>query len=93
IALNRGLLDSDMEDHLAENLLKPVIKLDIKALTFDESRIIEAMKQDKKRTGKHLALVMLVNNNNMEKVNDLTEEEALAALAEFKKTNAVSLVQ
>ncbi|RJQ33542.1 MAG: 3-dehydroquinate synthase, partial [Actinobacteria bacterium] len=32
IALNRGLLDSDMEDHLAENLLKPVIKLDIKAL-------------------------------------------------------------
>ena len=43
--------------------------------------LVEAMKFDKKRTGEGLALVMVGDGLHAERVDDLSENEARAALA------------
>jgi 3-dehydroquinate synthetase len=46
--------------------------------------IIAAMKKDKKRIGDLLALIMMQDNFNFVRVNDLTTQEVETVLAECK---------
>jgi hypothetical protein len=46
--------------------------------------MIAAMKKDKKRTGDLLALIMMQNNFDFVRINDLTSAEVTAALTESK---------
>ncbi len=58
------------------SILKPVASIDI----------INPMKQDKKRIGNKLPLIMMDENYTFIKILDLTEEEAVIAIDYFKNT-------
>lgn len=84
VSKNRGLLSPEQESFLAESLLWPVIKIPPDALNFDNVRVAEAMKKDKKRTGSKLALVMITDNYQVIKVDDLSKEEAINSLNQLR---------
>ncbi|HEY6837602.1 MAG TPA: hypothetical protein VI389_02545 [Geobacteraceae bacterium] len=83
VAARRGLLAPATERHLARNVLRPIIRVDVNALQIDPEKIITAMGQDKKRTGAGLPLVMLVDGQGMIKADDLTPAEVRQALDDF----------
>ncbi|KKL21745.1 hypothetical protein LCGC14_2442360 [marine sediment metagenome] len=84
VAKNRGLLNDALQEHINQNILWPAVKLPEKAFSFDNEAVVEAMKQDKKRIGEDLALVMLTDSHEMVKVTDLAIDEALASLKQFQ---------
>lgn len=88
VARRRGRLASGAERHLADKILRPIIRVDLKTLAIDPQKIVTAMGQDKKRTGAGLPLVMLVDGHEMTKADDLTPDEVVAALAEFRGSDA-----
>jgi 3-dehydroquinate synthase len=83
VARRRGLLSAAEERRRRVELFLPVLldrpRLDGSAIT----RVIEAMKYDKKRTGEGLALVMVGDGLQATQVADLGEGEARDALAEL----------
>ncbi|PIV39042.1 MAG: hypothetical protein COS29_04735 [Candidatus Omnitrophica bacterium CG02_land_8_20_14_3_00__42_8] len=85
IARRRGVLSGKQEEFLSEKLLLPSIAIKPKEEALSPTRIISAMRKDKKRKGKGLALVLLKNKNRLEKVNDLNETEVKYAISEFTK--------
>ncbi|MFD0716750.1 AroB-related putative sugar phosphate phospholyase (cyclizing) [Paenibacillus sp. GCM10027626] len=86
VAVKRGLL-SETKYHYFNQVLFPIIKVNLEDVSFKINEIVDAMRQDKKRTGKELALVMLIDNYEAIKVNDLTTEEATNVLQEFYEGN------
>lgn len=64
-------------------LLKSDLNI-LKGVSSEE--IINPMKQDKKRIGKNLPLIMMDENYTFTKILDLTEEEAITAINYFKNT-------
>ena len=83
VARRRGLLAAAEERRRRIELLLPVLLdrplLDEAAAT----RVLEAMKYDKKRTGEGLALVMVGDGLQAVQVADLGEDEARDALADL----------
>lgn len=88
VARQRGLLSATNEQYFAETLLKPILKFDISRLEINASEIVSAMKKDKKRTGTKLALVLIKDNFQLDRVNDLDEGEAAEAIVAFKRDYA-----
>ncbi len=86
IAKNRGLLSSDTYDYIAEELLYPSLLTKPKKDYLDTEAIIAAMKSDKKRIGEELALVMMDDDFNLTKVNDLKPSEVSETISEFFRT-------
>lgn len=72
----RGLLSEENEQFIKKNVLLPILKTDISKINIDIEKTILAMGQDKKNLGSGLALVMLKDNYEMEKITDLQTEEA-----------------
>ncbi|MBN1552754.1 3-dehydroquinate synthase [bacterium] len=79
----RGLLNSENEQYIRDNVLLPILKADLSKIKIDVRKTIEAMKQDKKNTGNGLALVMLVDDYAAVKVNDVSENEAMELIIDF----------
>ncbi|MFC4767266.1 AroB-related putative sugar phosphate phospholyase (cyclizing) [Effusibacillus consociatus] len=86
VSKKRGILSSRQERFLAENALLPILKVNVQDLMLDQNKIIEAMKQDKKRKGAELALVMITDSYELLKVDDLIEAEVSEALSQFFET-------
>lgn len=84
IAVSRGLLSSARADLLAQTLLGRSLSVPIRKGYLDWQPLVEAMKQDKKRTGDGLVMVLLAEDASLHKVNDLSVEEVRAALAELE---------
>ena len=82
IAVQKQLLSQEKEHFIYENILKP--SLQIKIPPIDISETVKAMRQDKKNTGKGLALILLQENDELRKIVDLAEDEACAVLSETK---------
>jgi 3-dehydroquinate synthase len=80
IASKRHLLSENNCRFLEEKLLIPTLQTTILPGDFQAKSITEAMKQDKKRTGSKLALVMLKDSDEMVRVDDLEEYEVRDAL-------------
>ena len=80
IAQRRGLLEESVEREIAEMLLMPSLVVKPTAKAMNPDMMINAMKQDKKRTGDKLALVMMTNDFNFVRANDLTPDEVEQAL-------------
>ncbi len=80
IAQRRGLLDEHTARKIAETLLIPSLAVKPTSEALDADAIIRAMKKDKKRTGADLALIMLTNGYQFERVNDLTSGEVVQTL-------------
>ncbi len=70
-----------------ENVFIQLLKTDVSVLkTVASIDIISPMKQDKKRIGNKLPLIMMDESYNFIKILDLTEEEAVLAIDYFKNT-------
>jgi len=80
VSRQRGMLSREVESHFFTNLLQPSIAVDLKGKFIDADQIIPAMKNDKKRTGKGLALILMGDDYKMKKVDDLEFAEAILAL-------------
>jgi len=83
VAMNRGLLSLKTNDYIADKLLYPSLLAELKKDFLDSDVIIEAMKSDKKRMGEGLALVMMDDDFNLRKVNDLKPYEVTKTITDF----------
>jgi 3-dehydroquinate synthase len=89
-ARNRGLLSRNLEEELAARLLLPALDTKpapshLAASSLDPDAVVNAMSKDKKRTGQGLALVVLKDGYELQKLDDFTPAEATAALAELTR--------
>jgi 3-dehydroquinate synthase len=85
VARNRGILAGELNEFIRQNLLLPTLAVNSKKDFLNNQKIIEAMKKDKKRTGEELAVIMMKNNYEFTKLNDVKESEVHFALSEFKQ--------
>lgn len=85
VSVKRGVLSIEQEKYLRGQLLAKGLSPELRAIKFNNADIINAMKYDKKRTGQGLALVILKDGYKMEKVSDLSDEEASGALNKYKE--------
>ncbi len=81
VAVSRGLLGDDEASVRRRSLYLPVLRVRPRLRAQDAAALVEAMKFDKKRMGSGLALVMVGDGLRALRVDDLGEDEALAALA------------
>ena len=82
-ALARGILDTKTEKFVREQILLPSLKVKVPRIDIDMT--VKAMGQDKKNLGNGLALVMLKDGYNLEKITDLSDNRAKVLLEEFSK--------
>lgn len=76
IAYNRGLLSKKIFNKLNNKLFLPNIHMDLKLEYFDKSILLESMKNDKKRVGKDLTIIIPVDDNiRAIKADNLTFKE------------------
>jgi 3-dehydroquinate synthase len=83
IARSRGTLSERSEQYLRTRLLEPSLAPSVLLAGMDDDAVIDAMKQDKKRVGAGLAVVMATDGFEMVKAVDVSEAEARAALHRF----------
>lgn len=69
-----------MEQEIATSLLIPSLVARPNPEALEPEAMINAMKKDKKRTGDQLALIMMDNDLQFVRVNDLTSDEVIIAL-------------
>lgn len=73
-AVKLGLLSQTLEEFIYKNVLKPILVVEVPKINIEKT--IDAMRQDKKNLGKGLALVMLTDSYKMQKITNMTIEEA-----------------
>ena len=78
-----GVLSEEFEKYIKKNVLDPILVVEIPDI--DVNRTVASMRQDKKNLGNGLALVMLTDNYNMQKINNLSESEAEEVLRRYVK--------
>lgn len=72
---------------ITSKVLMELLKCNYVSLNnISNNEIIIPMKQDKKRIGNNLPLIIMDDDYNFEKILDLTEEEAIQSINYFKKT-------
>lgn len=75
IAKKRGLLSERRYNFLSQELILDHICVERSSISFNVDGIFEAMKKDKKRVGEGLALIMMLDDYHMTKIQDLQFEE------------------
>ena len=80
ISQARGLITSKDADFVNDNILVPNVPLKLRESDFDAKVLLESMKNDKKRTGEFLSVIIPGEEFRMLKVNDVTDSEFEAAL-------------
>ncbi len=83
-ATRRGLLRRQTAGRIAESLLLPCLSIPVRERHLAPDGLLDAMKQDKKRVGDGLVMVMLRDDHALEKLTDFTEAELRACLAELR---------
>jgi 3-dehydroquinate synthase len=87
VALERGLIGLErFERHRV--LSESLVSFDLKKLKLPTAKVLDAIRRDKKRTGKGLTLIMSIGKYEMKKTDDMqpTEvEKALAKLGEIAR--------
>lgn len=82
-ARNRGMLSARRHEGLLRDILLPNVVSRPERSHLDVDRLFAAMKQDKKRVGEGLALVVLRDDCQLAKVVDFTYEELSTAVREL----------
>ena len=85
VSRKRGLLSYELEDFILKRALLPSLNKMPKRSFLQPDGIISAMKKDKKRTGEGLALIMMVDDYKMIRVNDVSPQEVSFALEELMR--------
>jgi 3-dehydroquinate synthase len=76
----RGLITSEDSDFVNHSILVPNVPLTLRDQDFDASILLESMKNDKKRVGEFLSVIIPSEEFRMIKVNDVTDMEFETAL-------------
>ena len=84
IAVARGVLSERKCLNYEKSLLLPALVTPLWPDELNIDAIVEAMGKDKKRTGKGLALVMLVENDELVRVDDLNRDELMLVFQNAK---------
>jgi len=86
IACHRGLVSSNACNNWFESLFKPYLSVIPTLNELNETQIINALKNDKKRIGQYLTMIIPSTEAiDAIKVNDLTQDEVIKALNVFKQ--------
>jgi 3-dehydroquinate synthase len=83
-AARRGLLAPATALRIAEGLLLPSLSVVVREPYLAQDGLVAAMKQDKKRIGDGLVMVMLRDDGDLEKVTDFTEAELAATVGDLR---------
>lgn len=85
VAERRGLIGGTFRNELETRLFLPSLSVHPSLDPAAVDAVVEAMRHDKKRTGAGLALVMCGDDFRMLRVDDLSEDEAVTALADLQR--------
>jgi 3-dehydroquinate synthase len=80
VARKRSLLSEKIEREIAETVLLPSLVAKPRLQDLEPDAIVDAMKRDKKRTGENLALIMMADDFEFKRVNDLAPQEVVCVL-------------
>lgn len=86
IAVSRGLLSEKKCLNYEKSFLLPALITPLHPEELNLDAIVEAMGMDKKRTGKGLVLVMLIENDELMRVDDLNRDEIILAFQNTKNS-------
>ena len=76
VAYHRGNISIKIFNKLNNELFLPNIHIKLKMKYFDKNILLESMKNDKKRVGKYLTIILPIDNDIRSiKIDDLTFEE------------------
>lgn len=84
LSLERGLSKGEDVEFVNKNILLPNIPLQLREIDFDKDVLLESMKNDKKRVGEFLTVVIPDEEFKMIKVNDVTDKEFYNILLKLK---------
>ena len=84
LSLNRGLANKSDVVFVNKEILVPNIFLELRIDDFDEKSLLEAMRNDKKRVGRYLSVIIPNESFSMIKVDDVADEEFFRALNDTK---------
>lgn len=83
VAVRRGWLDRPLATHLSDALLLKSLSVPLQRDYFFPDPVLEAMRQDKKRVGDGLVVVLMKNNHELVKIIDFSERELLLGLKDL----------
>lgn len=83
-ARRRGWISSATSERLLASLLLKSLSIPMREEYFDSVGLLEGMKQDKKRIGSGLVMVMMKEDFSFEKAVDFREDELHLGIAELK---------
>ena len=85
VALNRDLIDRKFFLLLLQSLYTAYLNVPLKLSDIESEEIINALKQDKKRIGKGLVMI-IPSSHRVEaiKITDLSEDEVITCLQQFR---------
>lgn len=83
-AVRRGLLGQATATRLAERVLLPTLSVPVRGGHLAPDGLLAAMKQDKKRIGEGLVMIMLRDDHTLEKYTDFREAELAAGLDDLR---------
>ena len=75
VSVNRGMLRPETGEWLLRELLLTSLSVPLREEYFDARELLQSMKQDKKRVGSGLVMVLLRDDFSLEKMNDFSEDE------------------
>ena len=84
LSQKRGILNLADSDFLNENILLPNIPLALRERDFDNKVLLESMKNDKKRVGEFLTIIIPDKEFKMIKLDDVTDDEFNKVLNSLK---------
>jgi len=82
----RGLITKKDMDIVNQEILLVNVPLALRDEDFNEKVLLESMKNDKKRIGKYLSVIIPDMNFSMIKVDDVTDAEFKNVMVKLKKT-------
>jgi len=86
LAAQRGVMSSELTRHLNDDILKPNIFANLRKDYFSPQALLASLKNDKKKTGKDLAVVIADQQLNFVKLDDVKEGEFNKALDSLLST-------
>jgi len=86
VSLNRGLISQEVFERLNSKLFLPNIFMKLEKEYFDKEILLKSLKNDKKRVGKNLTIILAINDEiEAIKADDFTEVEFETAYAQLIK--------
>lgn len=79
LSINRNLANKEDVAFINSKILMPYICLELRKGDFNEKLLLEAMKNDKKRVGQYLSVIIPDENFSMIKADDITDSEFFSA--------------